>query len=75
MATIDPKKLERLQGEELLSTLEQEAVRCGISDIHLNPQKSGIQIEWRALGLLQTLLTITPDIFEAMKRRIKFKAK
>ncbi len=75
MATIDPKKLERLQGEELLSTLEQEAIRCGISDIHLNPQKNGVKIEWRELGLLSTLLTITPDTFDSVQRRIKFKAK
>ncbi|MSR67422.1 type II/IV secretion system protein [Candidatus Peribacteria bacterium] len=75
MTPIDPKKLERLQGEELLSTLEQEAVRGGISDIHLNPQKTCVKIEWRELGVLKTLLTITPDTFEAMHRRIKFKAK
>ncbi len=75
MATIDVKKLERLQGEELLSTLEQEAIRCGISDIHINPQKAGVKIEWRELGLLSTLLVISHEIFETLQRRIKFKAK
>lgn len=75
MVSIDPKKLERLPGEELLSTLEQEAIRCGISDIHLNPQKSEVIIEWRELGLLKKLITITPDTFDVVKRRIKFKAK
>ncbi len=75
MLSIDAKKLERLQGEELLSTLEQEAIRCGISDIHFNPQKTGVKIEWRELGLLTTLLTITHDTFDSVQRRIKFKAK
>lgn len=75
MPSIDPKKLESLQGEELLSTLEQEAIKNGISDIHVNPQKNGVKIQWRDLGVLQTLLTVSKDTFETMKRRIKFKAK
>ncbi len=75
MPTVDTKKLENLTGEELLSTLEQEAIRCGISDLHINPQKTGVKIEWRELGLLSTLLTISRETFETMKRRIKFKAK
>ncbi len=75
MPSIDPKKLENLQGEELLSTLEQEAIKNGISDIHVNPQKNGVKIQWRDLGVLQTLLTVSKDTFETMKRRIKFKAK
>ncbi len=75
MAAIDPSKLQNLQGEELLSTLEQEAIHAGISDIHINPQKVGVKIEWRELGLLSTLLTISHETFETIKRRIKFKAK
>lgn len=75
MPSIDPKKLQHLQGEELLSTLEQEAIKNGISDIHINPQKTGVKIEWRELGLLSMLLTVSSEIFETMKRRIKFKAK
>ncbi len=75
MAAIDPTKLQNLQGEELLSTLEQEAIHAGISDIHINPQKVGVKIEWRELGLLSTLLTINHETFETIKRRIKFKAK
>ncbi|MFA5799618.1 MAG: GspE/PulE family protein [Candidatus Peribacteraceae bacterium] len=75
MAHIDPKKLSFLQGEELLSTLEQEAVKNGISDIHINPQKAGVKIEWRELGLLATLLTVSHETFETIKRRIKFKSR
>ncbi len=75
MTPIDPKKLASLQGEELLSTLEQEAVRNNISDVHLNPQKSGVRVEWRELGVLKRLLEISHENFETVKRRIKFKAK
>lgn len=75
MVQIDPKKLEALAGEELLSTLEQEAVRNGISDIHMNPQKTGVKLEWRELGVLRKILDVPHDKFDAIRRRIKFKAK
>lgn len=75
MATLDHKKIESLEGEELLSTLELEAVRNGISDIHINPQKEGVKVEWRELGLLVKILDMTHDKFETVKRRIKFKSK
>ncbi|MBP9850526.1 MAG: type II/IV secretion system protein [Candidatus Peribacteraceae bacterium] len=75
MTPIDPQKLAGLQGEELLSTLEQEAVRNGISDIHINPQKSFVKVEWRELGVLRKLVEISHENFETVKRRIKFKSK
>ena len=75
MAALDPKKLELLKGEELLSTLEQEAIKNGISDIHINPQKSGVKIEWRELGVLTKILEISHETFDTIKRRIKFKSK
>ena len=75
MPKIDAKKLATLQGEELLSTLEQDAVKNGISDIHITPQKNCVKVEWRELGLLQKLLDISHETFETMRRRIKFKSK
>ncbi|MDD5055223.1 MAG: GspE/PulE family protein [Candidatus Peribacteraceae bacterium] len=75
MASIDPARLAQLQGEELLSTLEQEAVRNHISDIHINPQKTSVKIEWRELGLLSKILDVSYETFDTLKRRIKFKSK
>jgi general secretion pathway protein E len=75
MAQIDPKKLQTLQGEELLSTLEQDAIKNGISDIHISPQKNSVKVEWRELGLLSKLLDISHETFVTIQRRIKFKAK
>ncbi len=75
MGTIDTKKFSLLKGEELLSTLEQEAVRNGISDIHINPQKTCVKIEWRELGVLKKILEISYDSYVTMQRRIKFKSK
>jgi len=75
MPTLDPKKLELLKGEELLSTLEQEAIKNGISDIHINPQKTGVKVEWRELGILTKIFDMTHETYETIQRRIKFKAK
>ncbi len=75
MASIDTSKLSLLKGEELLTTLEQEAVRNGISDIHFHPQKAGVKVEWRELGMLKKLLDISQENFETLRRRVKFKAK
>ncbi len=75
MPSIDTAKLAKLQGEELLSTLEQEAVRNHISDIHINPQKTSVKIEWRELGLLSKILDVSFDTYDTLRRRIKFKSK
>lgn len=72
---INTESLSTLTGEELLAALEQAAVEKHISDIHLNPQKGSVRVEWRELGILQTLLTISHETFTTMQRRIKFKAK
>lgn len=75
MPSLDTEKLKLLAGEELLSALEQEAIARGISDVHITPQKGGVRIEWRELGILKQLFTVTTDVFDTMRRRIKFKAK
>ena len=75
MPTIDIQKLQTLQGEELLTTLEQEAIQNGISDIHFSPEKTVVRVEWRELGILRKLLEISRETFETMKRRIKFNAR
>lgn len=75
MPTIDTKDLTRLSGEELLTTLEQEAVKSKISDIHINPGKSSVKILWRELGVLKELVSVSREVHETIVRRIKFKAK
>lgn len=75
MATLDTKILLRLNGEELLTSLEQEAVKNRISDIHINPGKSSVKILWRELGVLKELVSVSKDVHDTIVRRIKFKAK
>ncbi len=72
---IDVKKISALQGEEMLSTLELEAIKNGVSDIHINPQKHSVKIEWRELGVLSKLFEMSHETFLTVQRRIKFKAK
>jgi type II secretory ATPase GspE/PulE/Tfp pilus assembly ATPase PilB-like protein len=74
-SNLDFARLATLEGEQLLSELEQEAIRNGISDIHINPQKDNVKVEWRELGILKKIMEIPKEKYETMKRRIKFKAK
>ncbi len=72
---LDLKRIAALPGEELLSNLELEAIQNHISDLHINPGKRSVSIEWRELGVLKKLFDVTPDIFHVIDRRIKFKSK
>ncbi len=67
--------LQHLEGEALLTALEQAAVQDGISDIHINPKKEEVVIEWRQKGILMPILKISHDVFITMQRRLKFQAK
>lgn len=64
-----------LDGEHLLTTLQQEAVLQGVSDIHLSPQKTGVRLEWRLHGILLTLAMIQADKYVDLLRRVKFLSK
>ncbi|MBP9774118.1 MAG: type II/IV secretion system protein [Candidatus Peribacteraceae bacterium] len=75
MSSLDIATLQALEGEKLLDALEQAATRLHISDIHINPQKEGIKIEWRELGILKTLFVMNQLQYETIQRRIKFKSK
>ncbi len=75
MPSLNLQSLATLEGEELLSALEQAAVSEKISDIHINPKPEHVCIQWRELGILRTILTIPRERYITMQRRIKFKAK
>lgn len=75
MTNIDITSLNKLGGEELLVELQRLAVSQRISDIHLNPKKNDVVVQWRQKGILEPLITISKDTFVTMQRRIKFLAK
>jgi len=72
MAHID---FSTLDGEHLLTTMQQEAAAHGVSDLHLSPQKSDVRLEWRLHGILLTLASISHPAYVDLLRRVKFLAK
>lgn len=67
--------LATLDGEHLLTALQEEAVNAGVSDLHLSPQKGDVRLEWRQHGILRTLASITPAAYVDLLRRVKFLSK
>lgn len=61
-------------GDVLLADLEQRAIDSHISDIHINPGKEGVRVEWRERGILHPVMKLTTDQYITLQRRIKFKS-
>lgn len=64
-----------LEGEALLTALEEFCVSAGASDIHLSPQKQDVRLEWRLHGVLQPLQPVTHQRYADFLRRVKFLSK
>ncbi len=64
-----------LDGETLLTSLQQECVQKGVSDIHISPEKNDVRLEWRLHGVLLPLARITRGNFDMLMRRVKFMSK
>ena len=65
----------KLDGEHLLTTLQEEAVKNGVSDLHLSPQKNDVRLEWRLHGILLTLASVSHVTYVDLLRRVKFLSK
>lgn len=72
MSNIDFTKLD---GERLLTTLQQRAVAYGVSDLHLSPQKSDVRLEWRQHGIILPIANISQTAYADLLRRVKFLSK
>ena len=72
MTNIDFTKLD---GEHLLTALQEEAAREHVSDLHLSPQKDGVRLEWRLHGILLTLAMVPSTVYVDLLRRVKFLSK
>ncbi len=64
-----------LDGEHLLTTLQEQAAAQGVSDLHLSPQKHDVRLEWRLHGILLTLASISHAAYVDLLRRVKFLSK
>ena len=64
-----------LDGEQLLTHLQQYAVEQGVSDIHTSPEKDRVRLELRLHGILETMKPISHANYEQLMRRVKFLSK
>lgn len=64
-----------LDGQALLTKLEQFCAEKGASDIHVSPEKKDVRLEWRLHGVLQPLATLTHTSYDDFLRRVKFASK
>jgi MSHA biogenesis protein MshE len=58
----------------LLQSLFEDAVQVGASDVHIEPQESGLQIRVRVDGVLQTQTQADKRIGAALAQRLKLMA-
>ncbi|MBT3834898.1 type II/IV secretion system protein [Candidatus Peribacteria bacterium] len=68
-------RLENKKGDEFLSTLHDIAVEEGISDLHFFPKKENVELGWRQDGIMQSVFTMTHELYTDVVRRIKFASK
>lgn len=72
MALLD---ISGLDGDTLLARLQAICSENGASDIHFSPEKEMVRLEVRLKGMLETLDTISHDVYVQLLRKVKFEAK
>ena len=60
---------------DLCNTLVARGVDQGASDIHLDPSDSGISVRFRVGGVLETLMTLPPEVAGTVRNRFKVMAR
>ncbi|ADI39250.1 General secretion pathway protein E [Waddlia chondrophila 2032/99] len=60
---------------KLLNLILTEAIQQGASDIHFEPQESGLRVRYRIDGVLQTRHSPSPELQAQLLARIKVMAK
>jgi type II secretory ATPase GspE/PulE/Tfp pilus assembly ATPase PilB-like protein len=71
----EPNSWEALNGEDLLTKLQEFCVEQGVSDIHTSPEKEFVRLEVRLHGMLELLGKIKHPVYEDFVRRVKFLSK
>jgi len=56
---------------KLVNTILEGAVNAGATDIHLDPQDPEMRVRYRIDGILHDVMTIPPDIENAVVSRVK----
>jgi type IV pilus assembly protein PilB len=60
---------------ELCNMLIAQAVDAGASDLHLDPSESGILVRLRVGGVLESAMTLPPDVSSLARNRFKVMAR
>ncbi len=55
----------------LVNSILGDAVRCGASDIHVEPQRDALRVRYRVDGLLRDIMTVPRSAAAAVVSRIK----
>src|SRR3546814_12278661 len=58
----------------LINAIIAEAVRQGVSDIHIEPYESGLVVRMRADGVLREHLRLPPHVAPVVVSRIKWRS-
>lgn len=66
---------ETMDGETLLTALQQYCTEQGISDIHFSPEKEFVRLEVRLHGMLELLGKVSHANYVDFIRRVKFVSK
>jgi len=77
--TLNPEELEQAAEEapviRLVNYLLNDSVKCGASDIHLEPYEHEYRVRYRIDGLLQTVMNPPLKLRDAIISRVKIMAK
>tara|TARA_Y100000310_G_C20618984_1_gene782228 strand:+ start:408 stop:1532 length:1125 start_codon:yes stop_codon:yes gene_type:complete len=65
----------KLDGTQLLDSLQKYSVEKGVSDIHTSPEKDSVRLEVRLHGVLLPVANLSHKSYIDLVRRIKFLSK
>ena len=68
------KELSQKKSSDALNDIHSLAVQMHVSDIHFQREKTEIKIRFRVDGILQSITTIEPKIYDRLVRQIKMNA-
>jgi type IV pilus assembly protein PilB len=68
------KELSQKKSSDALNDIHSLAVQMHVSDIHFQREKTEVKIRFRIDGILQSITTIEPKIYDRLVRQIKMNA-
>lgn len=66
--------LSQVTAEEALNFIHLGATKTGTSDIHYQPEESGVRVRFRIDGVLQEVFVLPHDTYKYVSNQLKYKA-